>query len=104
MDRQQKIDHISALIEFKGETDKISDDITRLFGNGDNVVTDRTWILFDIHLDFVSKMIGDENYLLSWYIFDNDAGKEKKSLKSKNNKDVLIDTVEKLVDFISLED
>jgi hypothetical protein len=102
--RQDKIDSINKIIEFKKESDKITDKVYELFGNGENKVSDMTWELFDMYVDLLSSQLGDERNIISWYIFDNDMGKNCLRLQTKNNQDFIIDTVEKLVDFISLKD
>jgi hypothetical protein len=101
--RDEKIEQIEWLVNFKKESDRINDKVYELFGAGDNIVVDQTWVLFDKHLDLVSEKLGDDDNTLSWFIFDNDMGKQGLILLTKNNSPVDIDSIEKLVDFISLE-
>ena len=78
------------------------DKIYSLFGGDDSEFCNSIWAAFEFSTDTLSQLIGDKGCWISWYLYDNECGKGKKTAIIGEKK-IQVDSVEKLVKVIELD-
>lgn len=69
---------IKNVIEHKESLENHIERLYEVFGRSENNFVDNIWILFDSYVESVETILEDNFHCLSWYIWDNNGGKDKK--------------------------
>ncbi len=97
--RKEKLELIDGCISLYKSTNETWDDFEKItMASPESPLFNSIWRIFEKYVDMLSKLIDDDFNWLSWYIYENDCGKneleaknssQKKMHKIKNTKQLL---------------
>ena len=100
MNTKQKIELIESLLDIYGQLQAQFDIFTKLTGGSyDSPLANPVWQMFDKYLDAVADKVGDEDYWIAWFIWENELGKKAHKCFS-GGKTHIVKTVKDLVKLI----
>lgn len=100
---EDKIKLVNELITNYDNLNKVNRRIEDLFGSwmeGEYAVAMDN--IFDSYLLLVGELIGDTDYGIRWFVYDNDCGREKYPLYDNNNNEIIIDSAESYINYLNL--
>lgn len=101
--KQQKIDLVKQMIEHKRRMDEFSDQFQKMFGTlpGNGECSYESFdLLFSDYMKLVADRIGDSNDGISWFVWENDCGKEGMDACADEGRLIPILDAEDYVDFV----
>jgi hypothetical protein len=75
MTTKEKIELIQKVVTHKTTSEKCMDDIDNVFHNLDFPLANEYYNLLDNYVFLIEKTLGDSDGWVSWFIFDNNCGK-----------------------------
>ena len=103
--KQQKIDLVKQMIEHKRRMDEFSDQFQKMFGTfpGNGECSYESFdLLFSDYMKLVADRIGDSSDGISWFVWENDCGKE--GLEADVNGEMkIIKTASDYIDFVEAD-
>jgi|WetSurMetagenome_2_1015567.scaffolds.fasta_scaffold1745543_1 hypothetical protein len=95
LSKEKFIIHMNNLLTYRQKQDERLEYLNKAFPDASSMIDEISERLFDQYVHFLSVEVDDENDWISYYIFDNDCGKNKRSVEL-NNKKFKLDSIEKL--------
>ena len=99
IDKKQIVKYVTEVIDHFQKLEEMYEEYTKLFGIDPGApMIELMYKTFTLYQNSISKLIGDDEGWLDWYIWENDCGKDehlvsiskwKKSKKIKNIKDLV---------------